>query len=119
MAKKENANVVIAPTRKFAAPAKGAANEATTKAAKPVKDAKETATVSTRIQDTAKITVLVKESPYRPGSKAEVTFKLLKKCRTVGAFREAVKAEPGVYDPSYLSWTTQPHGKQPALISIA
>ncbi len=84
-----------------------------------VKTAKETAPKSVnRIADDAKITVLVKESPYRPGTKAEETFKLLKKCKTAGAFREAVKAEPGKYDGSYLAWTTVPHGNQPALIKV-
>jgi hypothetical protein len=69
--------------------------------------------------DTRKIFLLVKDNPYRSGSVAEATFELLRKSLTVEKFRANIKDAPaGVYDPSYLTWATQPHGKQPAYIAV-
>jgi hypothetical protein len=69
--------------------------------------------------DDRRITLLTKVNPYRQGTTAEATFELLRKSRTVAAFRAGIKvAHAGTVDPSYLTWATKPHGKQPAYIVV-
>jgi hypothetical protein len=118
-------------SKKFEAPVQDTPKSrkfASTKSEKPAKAAKvekaEKAPSAGRkpaIPDTAKITILTekKANPYREGSKAYVTFDLLKQSKTAGAFREAAKADPEKYDITYLTWTTVEHGKQPAYVSLA
>lgn len=67
---------------------------------------------------TGTITFLTSTNPYKPGTKAAATYELMLENPSVEAFKAACAANPGKYDPSYLSWATQPHGKQPAYIAI-
>lgn len=114
---------------KAAAPAKPATKPATKTAVKaaPAKGAKAVAkpaaaaaAAAHRSGHEVKITILIKESPYKPGSKADNTFGLLKKSKTVGQYRQLLKdaPDPSLYQANYLTWCTEPHGNQPALIKL-
>ena len=62
----------------------GKAKKAAKPALKVVKGEKAERVVK---EDTRKITVLSKENPYREGTKAAATFDLIKKSKTVAAFK--------------------------------
>ena len=65
-----------------------------------------------------RIIPLTDSNPYKPGSKAAITFDLMVQVGTVSAFKAACAAAPGKYDGSYLSWAQQRHGNQPAYIRV-
>lgn len=62
--------------------------------------------VSTRNGD-QKITVVAKESPYKPGSKADVTFALFAKAGTVAGFKALVAKHPDRYDAGYIRYSAR------------
>lgn len=72
----------------------------------------------TRVDDQTKIMILDRANPYKRGSKAYATFSLLKRSKTVGQYRAAVKRNPDKYQANYLTWCTKPHGNQLALIKL-
>lgn len=61
--------------------------------------------------DTAKITVAAEyakgPTPYKAGTKAEATFLLFRKAKTVAEFRALVAANPSSYDAGYLRYSSR------------
>lgn len=82
------------PAAEKAAPAKGKGNTEALDKARAAKTAGD---------EKKKITVNTKENPYRDGTKAFNTFNVIKRSKTVGAFREAVSGD-NTYDPAYLRY---------------
>lgn len=129
---KENldmANTEAVKTKKFAAPTaskpNGKKEAAAAKATKTPRAAssKEHTSTRSRLADDAKITILVKENPYREGTRAHASYEAIKKSKTVGAFKELCTGKDTKTGPSpkftYLAWSMEPHGETPALVKVA
>ena len=112
---------VSARTSKFAAPAKAEtkkftktvvaekpAKKAVVKAEKPAKKSAKAASNGggSRFTDDMKITVVAKENPYNPGSKAANTFTLFAKAKTVGKFKE-MAADKTKFEAGYLRYSSR------------
>jgi hypothetical protein len=113
-------------TKKFAAPknaaTKSVAKKAAEKTEKAPKAAKKAASASTRTKftDDLKIKALVKENPYKEGTKARDSFDLILKSKTFGDYAALTeKSKKAVYPAAYFTkWASQPHGKAPAYITL-
>ena len=107
-----SAKAVSDARAKEAAPVKAAKAPATPRAAKAECAKTEhgnrstAGIVSTRNGD-QKITVVAKASPYKPGSKADETFGLFAKAKTVAGFKELVALNPSKYDAGYIRYSAR------------
>jgi hypothetical protein len=53
------------------------------------------------------ITVVSKENPYKPGSKAAATFELFRKAKTTSKFLELAAADKSKYEVGYLRYSSR------------
>lgn len=115
----------IITTKKFAAPKNVAAKAVATKSAAKAEKAPKAAKApkeSTRVKfaDDLKIKALVKENPYREGTKARNSFDFVLKAKNFGELNKSLSAsKKEVYEAAYiLKWASQPHGKAPAYVTL-
>jgi len=60
-----------------------------------------------KVEDAMTITVVAGSSPYKSGSKADATFGLFGKAKTVADFRKLVAKSPDKYDAGYIRYAAR------------
>ncbi len=113
----------ISAGRKFTAPVDATKQTAkTAKTSKKAATATKTTTRRGKFDDAAKIVIVIKDNPYREGSRAHASYEAIKKSKTVGAFKTLCAAEDTktTLAPkfTYLAWSMVKHGETPALIKV-
>lgn len=110
-AEEKPANVVAFPKGKAAnteaAPKAEKVAKTSAKAEKPAAAEKAPKAAGVRKDASSTIKILVKENPYREGSKAAAAFELAKSTPNLGEFRAALKANVESYEQGFIYFAKQ------------